>query len=66
MTTMADWLLDALARSGARRYGGEVVCVSDDAEITRVRLERPPRSPYGRLELVDRYGRKAWTNPLWG
>jgi len=25
MTTMADWLLDALARSGARRYGGEVV-----------------------------------------
>ena len=48
------------------RYGGEVVSVSDDAEITRVRLERPPRSPYGRLELVDRYGRKAWTNPLWG
>jgi predicted metal-dependent phosphoesterase TrpH len=48
------------------RYGGEVVSVSDDAEITRVRLERPPRSPYGRLEFVDRYGRKAWTNPLWG
>jgi hypothetical protein len=47
------------------RYGGEIVSQSNDAEITRARLERPPRSPYGRLELVDRYGRKAWTNPLW-
>ena len=47
------------------RYGGEIVSVSDDGEITCVRLERPPRSPYGRLELVDRYGRKAWTNALW-
>jgi hypothetical protein len=46
-------------------YGGEIVAESDDGEITRARLERPPRSPYGRLELVDPYGRKAWTNPLW-
>ena len=48
------------------RYGGEILSESDDAEITRARLERPARSPYGRLELVDPYGRKAWTNPLWG
>ena len=48
------------------RFGGEIVSGSDDGEITGVRLERPPRSPYGRLELVDRFGRKAWTNPLWG
>jgi hypothetical protein len=47
------------------RYGGEILSESDDGEITRARLERPPRSPYGRLELVDRYGRRAWTNPLW-
>jgi predicted metal-dependent phosphoesterase TrpH len=47
------------------RYGGEILAESHDGEITRARLERPARSPYGRLELVDRYGRKAWTNPLW-
>ena len=47
------------------RYGGEILSESDDAEIMRVRLERPARSPYGRLELVDRYGGKAWTNSLW-
>jgi hypothetical protein len=47
-------------------YGGEILAESDESEITRARLERPTRSPYGRLELVDRYGRKAWTNPLWG
>jgi predicted metal-dependent phosphoesterase TrpH len=47
------------------RYGGEILAESDDGEITRARLERPPRTPYGRLELVDPYGRKAWTNPLW-
>ena len=47
------------------RYGGEILSESDDAEITRARLERPARSPYGRLELVDRYGGKAWTNSLW-
>jgi len=48
------------------RYGGEILSKSDDAEITHARLDRPVRSPFGRLELVDRYGQKAWTNPLWG
>jgi hypothetical protein len=47
------------------RYGGEILAESDDGEITHARLDRPPESPYGRLEVVDRYGRKAWTNPLW-
>jgi hypothetical protein len=51
--------------SSGYRYGGEILSESSDDEITGARLERPPRSPYGRLELVDRYGRKAWTNPLW-
>ena len=46
-------------------YGGEILAESDDGEITRARLDRPPRTRFGRLELVDRYGRKAWTNPLW-
>ena len=53
------------AGASGYRYGGEILAESDDGEITRARLERPPRTPYGRLELVDRHGRKAWTNPLW-
>ena len=52
------------AGPSAYTYRGEILSESDDG-ITHARLERPPRSPYGRLELVDRYGRKAWTNPLW-
>ena len=53
------------AGASGYRYGGEILAESDDGEITRARLERPPRTPYGRLELVDHHGRKAWTNPLW-
>jgi predicted metal-dependent phosphoesterase TrpH len=47
------------------KYGGEILAESDEGEIVAARLERPPRSPYGRLEIVDAQGRKAWTNPLW-
>ena len=47
------------------RYAGEILSEADEEEITRAHLERPPGSLYGRLELVDSYGRKAWTNPLW-
>ena len=47
------------------RYGGEILCESDEGKITGARLDRPAGSPYGRIELVDSYGRKAWTNPLW-
>jgi hypothetical protein len=47
------------------RYGGEILSESDAGEITAARLERPSGTPFGRLELVDGYGRKAWTNPLW-
>jgi hypothetical protein len=47
------------------RYRGEILSESDEGEITGARLERPAGSPYGRLELVDAHGRKAWTNPLW-
>ena len=47
------------------RYGAEAVSAADDGMITQARLERPRRSPYGRVEVVDPQGRKAWTNPLW-
>jgi hypothetical protein len=30
-----------------------------------VRLERPYNVPYGRVEVADADGRRAWTNPLW-
>lgn len=45
--------------------GGEILERDGDGLITAARLARPG-SPYGRLELEDREGRKAWTNPLWG
>jgi hypothetical protein len=46
-------------------HRGEILAESEDGEITAARLRRPPTVPFGRLELVDSYGRKAWTNPLW-
>jgi hypothetical protein len=47
------------------RYAGEVVATTDDDAITGARLDRPRGAPYGRVEVVDFQGRKAWTNPLW-
>jgi hypothetical protein len=47
------------------RYGGEVVSGTEDGAITAARLERPRGGSYGRVEVVDLQGRKAWTNPLW-
>jgi hypothetical protein len=47
------------------RYAGEILSEAEEEEITHARLEWPAGSLYGRLELVDSYGRKAWTNPLW-
>ena len=38
---------------------------TDDGLITAVRLERPFRQPYGRIEVADANGNQAWTNPLW-
>ena len=38
---------------------------TDDGLITAVRLERPFRQPYGRIEVADANGNRAWTNPLW-
>jgi hypothetical protein len=33
--------------------------------ITACKLEKPPLAPFGRIEVCDAQGRKAWTNPLW-
>ena len=47
------------------RFRGDILEESEEGEITHAHLERPADSRYGRLELVDSRGRKAWTNPLW-
>jgi len=47
------------------RYGAGTLSADTDGAITAARLDRPSGAPYGRVEVVDLQGRKAWTNPLW-
>ncbi len=47
------------------RNNAEVLERTDDGLITAAKLERPFRQPYGRIEVADRNGNRAWTNPLW-
>jgi hypothetical protein len=57
------------ARANAGRLGiphASTILERDAAGlITACRLEKPPLAPYGRVEVADAAGRKAWTNPLW-
>jgi hypothetical protein len=57
------------ARVNAGRLGvphnARVLERTDDGLITAVQLERPFRQPYGRIEVADANGNRAWTNPLW-
>lgn len=57
------------ARANAGRLGyphrSQVLHQDDRGALTAVRLERPARAPYGRVEVRDPDGRTAWTNPLW-
>jgi hypothetical protein len=46
-------------------YHGEVLERSPDGAVTAARLTAPRQAPYGRIEVADRNGGKAWTNPLW-
>jgi hypothetical protein len=46
-------------------HRGRVLARSDDGLVTHARLEIPFLARYLRLELTDRTGRKAWTNPVW-
>jgi hypothetical protein len=46
-------------------YRGEVLETSSDGGITAARLTAPRQAPYGRVEVTDATGGKAWTNPLW-
>jgi hypothetical protein len=57
------------ARANAGRLGlpkdSQILARDDRGLITTVRLERPHQTPYGRIEVADADGRRAWTNPLW-
>jgi hypothetical protein len=57
------------ARANAGRLGymhNATILERDSAElITSVRLEIPHGTPYGRVEVADGAGNRAWTNPLW-
>lgn len=47
------------------RHNGHVLEADGAGAITAVRLERPQRAGYGRVEVAGRDGGTAWTNPLW-
>ena len=57
------------ARVNAGRLGypnhGEIIERDTAGLITAVRLERPFRQPYGRVEVAAADGTKAWTNAIW-
>jgi hypothetical protein len=57
----------ARANAGRLGYpnGSEIVSTDADGLITEVRLHKPPLAPFGRIEVSDARGRRAWTNPLW-
>jgi hypothetical protein len=46
-------------------YHGEVLGRDPHGQIVACRLERPWDAAYGRVEVTDADGHRAWTNPLW-
>jgi hypothetical protein len=67
VTLLAGKTQGAAAHAGRLPYchRARVLERADDGAITRARLEIPSAARYVRVELVDREGRKAWTNPVW-
>jgi hypothetical protein len=57
------------ARVNAGRLGyphnGQILERDHSGLITACRLERPWDAAYGRIEVADPSGGRAWTNPLW-
>jgi predicted metal-dependent phosphoesterase TrpH len=46
-------------------HRGEILERSPEGAVTAARLNVPRQAPYGRVEVTDWNGGKAWTNPLW-
>ncbi|MGH2934841.1 MAG: CehA/McbA family metallohydrolase [Gaiellaceae bacterium] len=57
------------ARANAGRLGypmdSQILDRDSAGFITAVRLERPYKVPYARVEVTGAYGGRAWTNPIW-
>lgn len=67
VTLLAGKTKGAAAHVGRLPYchRGRVLDRTDDGALVRARLEVPSDARYVRIEVVDRDGHKAWTNPLW-
>jgi hypothetical protein len=67
LTLMTGRTRGASVSAGERGYcyRGEILERSSEGAITAARLVSPRQAPYGRIEVTDSNGGKAWTNPLW-
>jgi len=67
ITLLAGRMKGSSVNAGRLGYTcrSEILDVDDRGLVRAARLERPAFTPYGRLELRDADGGRAWTNPLW-
>lgn len=67
VTLVSSRYRGARANAGRLGYVQDATILERDAAglITLVRLGIPHGTPYGRLEVADAAGNRAWTNPLW-
>jgi hypothetical protein len=67
VTLVSSRARGARANAGRLGYPKDSQILSRDTAglITACRLERPWKTPYGRIEVADTSGRRAWTNSLW-
>jgi hypothetical protein len=67
ITLVAGRMKGSSVNAGRLGYScrSEILATDDRGLVTEARLERPTFTPYGRLELRDGEGGRAWTNPLW-
>lgn len=67
ITLLAGRMKGSSVNAGRLGYTcrSEILEADDRGLVTAARLQRPAFTPYGRLELRDADGGRAWTNPLW-
>jgi hypothetical protein len=67
VTLFAERMRGARVNAGRLGYPhrGRIAATNDDGEIVEARLRPAPGLRYGRVEVCDRDGRRAWSNPLW-
>jgi hypothetical protein len=67
VTLVSSRMRGARANAARLGYPNNADIIERDAAglLTACRLEKPWNTPYGRLEVADATGRRAWTNALW-